>query len=61
MQKREGKIGEKIMSIILDHFYVLFLVDHIKYQDEEVKNLFYMMEDEQDYQSQEKIEVFEKT
>ena len=49
------------MSIILDHFYVLFLVDHIKYQDEEVKNLFYMMEDEQDYQSQEKIEVFEKT
>ena len=33
----------------LYHFYVLSLVDHVEYQDEEVKSLFYMMEDEQDY------------
>ena len=33
----------------LYHFYVLSLVDHIKYQDEEVKSLSYMMEDKQDY------------
>ena len=33
----------------LYHFYVLSLVDHIKYQDEKVKSLSYMMEDEQDY------------
>ena len=44
----------------LYHFYVLSLVDHIKCQDEEVKSLSYMMEDKQDYQSQEEIEVFGK-
>ena len=33
----------------LYHFYVLSLVDHIKYQDEEVKSLSYMMKDKQDY------------
>ena len=33
----------------LYHFYVLSLVNHIECQDEEVKNLSYMMEDEQDY------------
>ena len=45
----------------LYHFYVLSLVNHIKYQDEEVKSLSYMMEDEQDYQSQEEIEDFRET
>ena len=42
----------------LYYFYVLSLVDHVKYQDEEVKSLSYMMEDKQDYQNQEGFEVF---
>ena len=42
----------------LNHFYVLSLVDLVEYQDKEVKSLSYMMEDKQDYQSQEEIEVF---
>ena len=45
----------------LYHFYILSLADHIECQDEEVKNLSYMMEDEQDYQSKEEFEVFGET
>ena len=45
----------------LYHFYVLSLINHVECQDEGMKSLSYIMEDKQDYQSQEKIEVFEKT
>ena len=45
----------------LYHFYVLSLINHVKCQDEEVKSLSYIMKDEQDYQSQEDIEVFGET
>ena len=45
----------------LYYFYVLSLVNYVKCQDEEVKSLSYMMEDEQDYQSQEGFEVFGET
>ena len=45
----------------LDHFYILSLINLIEYQNEEVKSLSYMMENEQDCQSQERIEVFGET
>ena len=51
-EKQEVSLLAYTSCVDVDHlycFYVLSLVDHIKYQDEEVKSLSYMMEDKQDY------------